>query len=222
MVDIIQKLKRVEELNVKQLKSIMTNDEILNLAKSGIIPHYILMHPVTKEKNYYFIHNEVIDWYVNNNMERCNGNFNSQLMFIYQDKDLYNPDIGEVPSELIRINNVKKLPLETITTTSGVYFLYDGNKLVYIGQSIDIRGRIMTHVREERKNFDKVFFINCHVNQLIEIETALIKYFNPYYNQLTAKDKNGIPFFRSRAKPNEKEYSIINKILNADCVTVNQ
>lgn len=65
---------------------------------------------------------------------------------------------------------------------SGVYFLCEGDKVNYVGQSKDIKQRIRTHQREKSKSFDSVFAVKLPQEQLVKIEGMFIQLLCPKYN----------------------------------------
>ena len=62
---------------------------------------------------------------------------------------------------------------------SGIYFLYYKNKLVYIGQSINIIMRLWSH--RGQKLYDNAIYFNINNNRLL-IEKKLIEKYKPIYN----------------------------------------
>lgn len=62
----------------------------------------------------------------------------------------------------------------------GVYFLYDKNELVYIGQSDNLYRRIGQHIAQKEKVFDR--FEIYPTSDRIRLEGFLIKIFKPKYN----------------------------------------
>jgi hypothetical protein len=69
-------------------------------------------------------------------------------------------------------------------STSGVYFLCDGDEVVYVGQSSCISARLGTHIMEGVKKFDhdRVFFLPCPIESLNLIEQHYIETLKPKYN----------------------------------------
>jgi predicted GIY-YIG superfamily endonuclease len=67
----------------------------------------------------------------------------------------------------------------------GVYFLYQGKEIVYIGMSDkNIMERICAHTEDTEKGFDS-FTFNSHggtKKQIEHIEKLMIKKYNPKYN----------------------------------------
>lgn len=63
---------------------------------------------------------------------------------------------------------------------SGVYFLIDDGKIVYVGQSVDVFVRISHHVGA--KKFDSYHVIDCLPESLRAMEDIYIKRLNPPLN----------------------------------------
>lgn len=64
----------------------------------------------------------------------------------------------------------------------GIYFLFRGDEVVYIGQSIAVLGRVSQHVKEEVKIFDSYAFVEYDYRDLDRVEAFLIGKFDPEYN----------------------------------------
>jgi len=62
-----------------------------------------------------------------------------------------------------------------------VYFLIDGEAIVYIGQSVQLLSRINTHL-QNGKQFDKVAVYNVKALGMIDIEAMNIFKYLPFYN----------------------------------------
>jgi len=73
---------------------------------------------------------------------------------------------------------------------SGVYFLIDGDEIVYVGKSVDIVARLFGHGRardgKNRKRrvrkFDRSAWIAAPVDQIAALEAAFIRRLAPRYN----------------------------------------
>jgi hypothetical protein len=63
----------------------------------------------------------------------------------------------------------------------GVYFLFVENALTYIGQSVDIYSRIISH--RDRVRFDSAVLIRVPESDLNLQEIAFIRHFNPPTNR---------------------------------------
>lgn len=62
----------------------------------------------------------------------------------------------------------------------GVYFLIKDSRIVYVGQSINVHGRIAEHRRY--KEFDRFCFIRCEKENLDVLESLYIHVFRPELN----------------------------------------
>ncbi len=180
MVD-ANKLRRVEDCKGR-LKEIVGNEGVIQLAKDGICPHYKITNPLNGEESIWFIPSELNNWFENNFIKYNEGHFTPNFTFIHFNKELHNVK-GNIPEELSKIKNLYSLPLEHISTPPGVYFLCKNDKIKYIGQASNVSNRIITHIQEGIKDFDCVYFITCPINRLTEIESSLIRYFQPSLNQ---------------------------------------
>ena len=67
-----------------------------------------------------------------------------------------------------------------VIRNSGVYFLFSGNELVYIGQTRNLYHRLAAHIKE--KQFDTFEFIEVDGIVLNSMEATLIDYFKPPLN----------------------------------------
>jgi hypothetical protein len=68
---------------------------------------------------------------------------------------------------------------------SGVYFLLDGNEVVYVGQAVNVYSRIGQHTE---KRFDRYAFVPCPVDALDILESLYIHLLRPRFNGV---QKNG-------------------------------
>ena len=64
-------------------------------------------------------------------------------------------------------------------TASGVYFLVDGDEVVYVGQSVNIYNRIPQH---HDKKFDRYMYVPCKPELLNALESLYIHCFRPKLN----------------------------------------
>ena len=65
----------------------------------------------------------------------------------------------------------------------GIYLLKQKDKVVYVGQSIDISFRVKTHSMDNLKEFDDISIIECSKKNLNSVESFYIQYYNPRYNK---------------------------------------
>lgn len=64
----------------------------------------------------------------------------------------------------------------------GVYLLWRGDEVVYVGQSVNIQQRIGVHLANPKKDFDAITYAIVESGDLNEIEAELIVKFNPCLN----------------------------------------
>ncbi len=83
---------------------------------------------------------------------------------------------------------------------TGIYFLKNGDEVVYVGQSNDMETRIETHRRKGKIGFDGYDFEELPIEELNEKEAFFITKFNPKYN-------SGIWPYRIRDRECMKKYS---------------
>ena len=67
----------------------------------------------------------------------------------------------------------------------GIYFLCINNRPVYIGQSIDLESRLVTHKNKKDKCWDKthLLILDCEKQELNAVERIFIDYFKPVHNR---------------------------------------
>lgn len=75
---------------------------------------------------------------------------------------------------------------------SGVYFLYDGDELVYIGSSNNIFYRIGTHIAKKEKCFDRCEWYET--DDYLRLENFLIAQFRPKYNETLGHSELRAPY----------------------------
>lgn len=67
----------------------------------------------------------------------------------------------------------------------GVYFLLKDDTIVYVGKSIAIMTRMCRHASEQRKDFNRVFVLECPQASMDRLERLYIEKFKPIYNAST-------------------------------------
>ena len=120
------------------------------------------------------------------------GDYKQQKVLHYIDEDLTVPeslysDILAIDGyirkwvfdgERIKNKASKYIPFDTFPR---VYFLFDDDVLVYIGQSMKISGRITQHV--EQKTFNKVASFRVSGSELDMIKMINVRHYHPVYNK---------------------------------------
>lgn len=73
---------------------------------------------------------------------------------------------------------------------SGVYFLLDGDEVVYVGQSVNVYSRIGQHTG---KRFDRYAFVPCPIDALDRLESLYIHCLRPRLNGMQTNGANCAP-----------------------------
>lgn len=73
---------------------------------------------------------------------------------------------------------------------SGVYFLLDGDEVVYVGQAANVYSRIGQHTN---KRFDRYAFVPCSVDALDRLESLYIHCLRPRMNGIQTNGANCAP-----------------------------
>lgn len=82
-----------------------------------------------------------------------------------------------------RRDDVHALPRIPATRAfCGVYFLFDRDECVYVGQSLHVHARVAQHVKEEIKLFDTYAWRPCTAGDLLAWEQYYSKLLNPRLN----------------------------------------
>ena len=78
-----------------------------------------------------------------------------------------------------------KLPKSIKNTTAGIYILWENEDIVYVGQSIHLEWRILSHLRNpksNKKNATHFAILPTEKKSLNQSERELIKILKPRYN----------------------------------------
>ena len=67
-----------------------------------------------------------------------------------------------------------------VSTACGIYFLIREQRVVYVGQSVNVFSRIFTHV--QTKQFDSYVYIPCEADMLDKLESLYIHFLSPSLN----------------------------------------
>lgn len=90
------------------------------------------------------------------------------------------------------ITDVQKILRDSkpLSSRCGVYFLISNDKIVYVGQSVNIPSRIEQHKKDPCKEFDRYHSIPCKVTELDLVESNYIRKFMPKFNKaIPGEDK---------------------------------
>ena len=84
---------------------------------------------------------------------------------------------------------------ELVSTSPGVYALYDGDALYYVGKSIDLKKRVKQHLRDRHLNSwtHFSFYLIRKVQHINEIESLLVRIASPKGNRVTPAGRKSGP-----------------------------
>lgn len=87
-----------------------------------------------------------------------------------------------IPGELAALAaQLHRIPIGPETPARGIYFLLSGVRVVYVGQSVSVLGRLGQHLRD--KDFDSVVALPVGPDQSLDaIEGAFIRWLRPTLN----------------------------------------
>ena len=97
-----------------------------------------------------------------------------------------------------KIKFIKNKTFENLPKTSGVYFFYSQNNLIYIGKAINIKNRVKSHFFQPSyrdklyiSTVNKIGYLetNSEIEALV-LEASLIKKHQPKFNVIWRDDKN--------------------------------
>jgi hypothetical protein len=80
---------------------------------------------------------------------------------------------------------VRTFGREIIPEALGIYHLFYKGRLVYIGMSKNLRGRLLYHLKDPDKVFDGVLWFDCNdrsIENVLNIESKLIRRHMPPLN----------------------------------------
>jgi hypothetical protein len=165
----------------EKLKETVSPERLLELSEAGMAPHYIVDGEVM------FGAQETKEWVNHNLVVRRPGSHIGGEMLTAVNVMPATSDVS-VPVALRAIAGML-IPMsvsgaETLAVP-GVYFLCHGEQVVYVGQSINVFGRVGAHIGN--KTFDRVYFVRVPESDLNFVEGRLIEQLAPRYNH----DKTG-------------------------------
>ena len=109
--------------------------------------------------------------------------------------------LARMPKKLMQAINNAPYDLDEILEAAspahsmvGIYFLIQDNEVVYVGQSVDVLGRISRHKRDG-KEFDSFTYILCPTKDLCTLETTYIASLMPWMNSAMGRLPKALPVF---------------------------
>lgn len=172
----IASLLTAEEMSDK-LKGAVSSDRLLELSEAGIAPHYLVDGEVM------FGAQETREWVNHNLVVRRPGRHLGDGLLTIVNVASSPSCSAEVPKELRLIAGMLVyLPVASAETVgvSGIYFLCHEGVVVYVGQSINVFGRVGSHIGD--KTFDCIYFVRVPASDLNYVEGCLINQLRPKYN----------------------------------------
>jgi excinuclease UvrABC nuclease subunit len=101
------------------------------------------------------------------------------------------------PSE----SEIAKSKQEIAQPTPGIYFLFDGDEIVYIGKSINIESRVVNHRGQGEKEFDSYSFVEVHDELLRNhLEAYYIYTVSPKYNSVVPPNNRYFPLYQLKKR----------------------
>lgn len=167
-------LKTADEIS-EQVKGAIPAARIIELADAGYAPHYRIDGGAPL-----FLPPEIKRWMAKNLLQRRDGASLLDAMRVV----VAAPPVQDMPPKSIRnIGALRQMP--SCEYEPGVYFLCDGDDVVYVGQSVQPTARIATHVTT--KTFDRAYLLPVPPSELNEVEGAFIRVLTPRLNGGLAK-----------------------------------
>lgn len=112
----------------------------------------------------------------------CDQNTRPELLRIIRrwarPQIIYTNEARKTPPQLAPLG-AKEVFLCPVTPC--VYFLCKEDRIVYIGQSVNLQARLGQHLL--LKNFDRVYYMEVREDELNRIEAELIEYYDPELNK---------------------------------------
>lgn len=162
----------IDELIIK-LKKFFTKKDILDFAKNRYMPY----HEIGGSQVGYR-YKEVVSWIIKNASRYSSAGTDVHPAIIRFRSRIRKEAKQLIPEALKDIVNLT--PVE-IGYPSGVYFLCQDEKVVYVGQSVNPSSRIPHHYKD--KKFNRVFLLPVPEKRLLEVEYRYIRQFEPLYNK---------------------------------------
>ena len=81
----------------------------------------------------------------------------------------------------------RTLPRHNALRIRGIYFLFQGDTVVYVGQSADIQSRLSVHMSDENKEFDSYAYFEFPYGDLDMQEGDYIMEYQPFLNSTMPK-----------------------------------
>jgi hypothetical protein len=186
-------LKECAKYLTKKFAQKFTPEELKEWCEAGYMPHTKI-----KGKGISCRASKVAAWVKEQFFDTCEGE-----LFNYKVKKIYlrgeNLPVN-IPLELLDLaDNLLYFPYRNHTFPPCIYFLVHNQKVVYVGQTVSLMGRLKSHA--QYKEFEDVYFLPVPRSKLDEVEVAFIRTMAPKYNG-TYNDNS----------PSDNDYEIVNAL----------
>lgn len=196
-----RKLRLAQDLNKKTIETIglllanKNEDGIYELPAKSVIVDYLNKLASEKKIKHFLLRGEHQEVYLFDNDDVISSvkvseeearKISHVIPIQLQDEKVTPKDT--IPYEISRIENLFKLPKTLFNSGTCIYFLCRDERVVYVGQSENVHQRLVEHIRT--KVFDSVFYLRVSAHKMSKIESALISYLKPEYNQTSLKQTN--------------------------------
>ena len=176
---------KTPEEAAKSLGHTISPERLIELADAGYAPHYLI-----DGRGPWFKITELREWVDSNAVQACGGlPMPTRLSLIVAAESRPASDAPASISRLIGLRHIDPAHL----LCPGVYFHCQGDEVVYVGQSVSVPDRVMSHIRESRrpvgKMFDplRIFYLPVPESELLRVESEFIARLRPRYNGETKR-----------------------------------
>jgi hypothetical protein len=169
----------------KSLGNTISPERLIELADTGYAPHYLI-----DGKGPWFKIAELREWFDRNAVQARGGlPMPTRLSLVVPAESRPASDAPESISRLDGLHHTDPAHLRC----PGVYFLCDGGEVVYVGESVCVPARVMSHIHESRRTAGKVFdpsrifYLPVPEGELLRVESEFIGRLRPRYNGETKR-----------------------------------
>ncbi|MGB9390472.1 MAG: GIY-YIG nuclease family protein, partial [Xanthobacteraceae bacterium] len=138
---------------------------LLDLADAQLAPHWRIDGGPPQ-----FVLSELREWASRELLKKYDGrSIPTNLFIVYEAGET---NLRAAPKAIQDLQGLRDAT-ELLQLRSGIYFLCELGHVVYVGQSVNVGGRVGNH--RGGKDFDRIFFLPWPRFDLTRIEAALIK-----------------------------------------------
>ncbi len=164
----------------KSLGNTISAERLIELADAGYAPHYLI-----DGGGPWFKIMELREWFDRNAVRARGGMPMPTRLSLLVPAESH--PASDAPESISRLDGLLHIdPAHFLCP--GVYFLCLGDEVVYVGQSVNVSARVLTHINESRrpagKTFDplRIFYLPVPESELLRVESEFIGRLQPRYN----------------------------------------